>query len=83
MGHRVYSYLDDIFGAAATAHAGVPATEADTKMAGRDISTLFRRLGLWLHPTKCDFVGKRELEVLGILVDTKRKMFLLSPAKLR
>jgi hypothetical protein len=67
MGHRVYSYLDDIFGAAATAHAGVPATEADTKMAGRDISTLFRRLGLWLHPTKCDFVG----------------MFLLSPAKLR
>jgi hypothetical protein len=61
----------------------MPATEADIKMAGRDIPTLFRRLRLWLHPTKCDFVGKRKLEVLGTLVDTKRAMFLLSLAKLR
>jgi ribonuclease HI len=82
-GHRIYSYLDDFFGAAATACAGAPATEVDTQQAGRDISALFRRLGLWLHPTKCDFSGRRELEILGILVDTRRAMFLLSPTKLR
>jgi hypothetical protein len=82
-GHRIYSYLDDFFGAAATGCADEPATEEDTVRAGRDIFTLFRRLGLRLHPTKSDFTGRRALEILGILVDTRRALFLLSPAKLR
>jgi hypothetical protein len=51
--------------------------------AGRDISTLLRPLGLWLLPTKSDFTGRRALEILGILVETRRALFLLSPAKLR
>jgi hypothetical protein len=83
LGHQIYSYLDDLFGAAANANEKVPATEADTLQAGRDIESLFRRLGLWLHPTKCDLSGQRELEILGILVDTRRAMFILSPVKLR
>jgi hypothetical protein len=81
-GHRVYSYLDDFFGAAASAREDKPASEADTQRAGRDISALFRRIGLWLHPTKCEFLGQRELDVFGILVNTRRAMFLLSPGKL-
>jgi hypothetical protein len=83
MGHRVYSYLDDFFGAPGTAIEGKLSTDADVKRAGRDISLLFRRLGVWLHPTKIDFSGKRALEILGILVNTRRLMFLLSPGKLR
>jgi hypothetical protein len=59
MGHRFYSYLDEFFGAPGTAIEGKPSTEADVKRAGRDISLFFRRLGLWLHPTKSDFSGKR------------------------
>jgi Reverse transcriptase (RNA-dependent DNA polymerase) len=82
-GHRIFSYLDDFFGAGATARNDHPATEADTARAEMDIRSLFARLGLTLHPTKCDFVGSRALEILGIMVDTRRAQFLLSPAKLR
>jgi hypothetical protein len=83
LGHRIYSYIDDFFGAAVTANEEVPATEADTLLAGWDIESLFIQLGLWLHPKKCYFSGQRELEILGILVDTRRAMFPLSPVKLR
>jgi hypothetical protein len=83
MGNRVYSYLDDIFGAPETAIEDKPSTEPEDKQAGRAISLLLRRLCLWLHPTKSDLSGKRRLEILGILVDTRRTMFLLSTGKLR
>jgi Reverse transcriptase (RNA-dependent DNA polymerase) len=82
-GHRVYSYLDDFFGAGGTVRNDHPASEADTARAETDMRFLFARLGLALHPTKCDFTGSRSLEILGILVDTSRAQFLLSPAKLR
>jgi hypothetical protein len=36
----------------------------------RDIRSLFARLGLNLHPKKCDFVVALSLEILEILVDT-------------
>lgn len=39
-------------------------------------------LGLQLHPHTCDFTGRRQLEILGIVVDTSRALFLLSEAKL-
>jgi hypothetical protein len=51
-GHRVFSYLDDFFGAAATVRNNHTATEADTRRLGRDVHELFSRLGLTLHPTK-------------------------------
>jgi hypothetical protein len=82
-GHRVFSYLDDFFGAVGTARHDHPAIEADTARAERDIRALFARLGLTLHPTKCEFAGARSLEILGIQVDTRRAQFLLSPEKLR
>jgi hypothetical protein len=82
-GHRVFSYLDDFFGAGATARNDHPATKADTARVEADMKSLFARLGLSLHPTKCDFSGTKSLEILGILVDTARARFLLSPAKLR
>jgi ribonuclease HI len=82
-GHRVFSYLDDFFGAGATPRNDHPATEADTARLETDMRSLFARLGLTLHPTKCDFAGSQSLEILGILVDTRRAQFLLAPEKLR
>jgi hypothetical protein len=67
-GHRVFSYLDDFFGAGATARNDHPSTEADTARVEIDIRSLFARLGLNLHPTKCAFFGARSLEILVILV---------------
>jgi hypothetical protein len=81
-GHRIFSYLDDFFGAGATSRNGHPATEANTARVEMDIRSLFARLVLNLHPTKCNFVGSQSLEILGIMVDTRRGQFLLSPAKL-
>jgi hypothetical protein len=82
-GHRVFSYLDDFFGAGSTARKDHLATEDDTVHDGKDIRVLFARLGLTLHPTKSNVVGSRALEILGILVDTRRAQFLLSLEKLR
>jgi hypothetical protein len=36
---------------------------------------------LKLHPTKTDFQGKHALDLLGIMVDTRRQLYLLSPLK--
>jgi hypothetical protein len=83
MGHRVFSYIDDFFGAGRTARNDHPATVADTMRVERDIHALFARLGLALHPTKCDFSGAQSLEILGILVNTRPAKFLLSAQKLR
>jgi Reverse transcriptase (RNA-dependent DNA polymerase) len=81
-GHRVISYLDDLSGAPRTDHGDTPASQADAARAGREIRELFGKLGLKLHPTKTDFQGKRALELLGIVVDTRRQLYLLSPSKL-
>jgi hypothetical protein len=81
-GHRLFSYLNDFFGAAATARNDHPVTEADTRRVERDVHELFSRLGLTLHPTKSHFEGSRAPEILGILVDTRRARYLLSPEKL-
>jgi hypothetical protein len=44
-------------------------------------SSMFRDVGITLHPKKSDLSGKRALELLGIVVDTQRKLYLLSSAK--
>jgi hypothetical protein len=59
-----------------------PASQADVAWAGREIRELFGKLGLKLHPTKTDLQGMHALELLGILVDTRRQLYLLSPSKL-
>jgi hypothetical protein len=38
-------------------------------------------LGITIHPKNSDFSGKTALELLGIVVDTQRKLYLLSPEK--
>jgi hypothetical protein len=81
-GHRIFSYLDDFFGAGATAHNDHQATEADTARAKMDIRSMLARLGLNLHPTQCNFVGSQSLEILGIMVGTRRARFLLPPPTL-
>ena len=80
-GHRVFAYLDDFFGAARRSSSKC-ATTGDTKLLGEEIQDLFRKLGLLLHPRKCDFSGSKRVEILGIVVDTEKALFLLSAAKL-
>jgi hypothetical protein len=80
-GHRVISYLDDLSGAPCTDHGDTPASQADAARAGLEIRELFGELKLKLHPTKTDFQVKHALELLGIMVDTRRQLYLLSPSK--
>jgi hypothetical protein len=42
---------------------------------------LFSRLGLQLSPKKYFFERSPSLKILGIIVDTQRQQFLLSPEK--
>jgi hypothetical protein len=81
-GHRVISYLDDLSGAPRTNHGDTPAGLADSARARREIRELFGKLGLKLHPTTTDFQGKHALELLGIVVGTRRQLYLLSPSKI-
>jgi hypothetical protein len=81
-GHRLICYLDDITGAPRASNKDLPATPEDAAQAGQEVSSLFRDLGITLHPRKSDFSGKRALELLGIVVDTQRKHYLLLPEKL-
>lgn len=81
MGHRAFAYLDDFFGAARSSTTG-PASPSDTDQLHTEMKALFSALGLQLRPDKCDFSGSRQLDILGILVDTERALFLLSKKKL-
>lgn len=49
---------------------GRGATEHVTVALGVELRHLFGKLGLELHSENCKFSGKRQLEILGILVDT-------------
>ncbi len=81
-GHRVFSYLDDFFGAARPSPRSGVAGPTETTALRQELKRLFRRLGLRVHPVKTDFTGATRLEILGILVDTRAKLLLLSPRKL-
>lgn len=83
LGHRVFSYLDDFFGSSRAGPENTPANPGDIRELEQLIRGLFRKLGLSLHPTKCDFRGNRRLEILGILVDTEEQKFLVPPSKVQ
>jgi hypothetical protein len=68
-------------GAPRTDCPDTPSTPADAERSGREIRRVFTELGLSLHPTKTDLPGKQALELLGIVVDTRRQLYLLSPEK--
>lgn len=80
-GHRVFSYLDEFFGAARSSSEG-PTSAPDTAALGREMYGLLYCLGLTLHPHKCDFSGQQNLEIVGIVVDTAQALFVLSAPKL-
>ena len=69
-GHRIFSYLDDFFGAPCSSTLG-PSTVEETVRFGQVMKTLFPRLGLSFHPGKCDFSGNCGLEILATVVDTE------------
>lgn len=81
LGHRVFAYMDDFFGATKPGGVGIATGEYDTESLGRFMGLLFEKLGLTLKSEKCDFTGKKLLEILDILVDTEKEMFLLPPSK--
>lgn len=79
LGPWLISYLDDFSRRAASATGR--STRDDTLKAERDIEELCARLGLRLYPKKQEW-GKPALEILGVLVDTRAELYLLSPTKL-
>jgi hypothetical protein len=83
LGHRIISYLDDIPGAPRTDDPTHPATAQDANRAKQEFSNLFKSLGISLHTYKSDFAGRQELEMLGIMVDTQRELYLLLPDKIK
>lgn len=80
-GFRVVVYVDDFGGAPPTRARRKGATKQDAVDAGHRVRRLFADLGLTLHPTKGVWHGTQCLPLLGFLVDTKRRLFLLQPAR--
>ena len=80
-GHRVFAYLDDLFGAACSSSWQGEST-GDKEPLKEEIQELSRRMGLLLHPRKCHFSRIKHLEILFIVIDTEIARFLLSAAKL-
>lgn len=83
MGHVIICYLGDVgcsprVGVANAIHASFE----DEAVADLEVAALTRHLGMHLHPRKRDFTGSTRMELLGILVDTKAGLFLLSPETL-
>jgi hypothetical protein len=57
-GHRFIGYLDDITGAPRASNQDLPATPEGATQAGQEIISLFRYLGIILHPKKSNISGK-------------------------
>lgn len=79
-GHRACAYIDDILGAAKRRHT-THATPEDTAIAETDLVEICGILVLQLHPRKKYFSGSQQLQILGIVVDTPKQQFLLSPRR--
>lgn len=79
-GYVVMPYMDD-FGISVEQPSPVTADEATAARAYA--VTLFRRLGLHVHPTKGQATGTTRLEILGFVVDTVRQLLILPPERRR
>lgn len=79
-GFRVIAYVDD-FGGGVPTRRQAGATKEEATAAGLQVKRLFRSLGLHLHPTKGEWNGTSSLPLLGFLVDTERRLFLLCPER--
>ena len=84
-GHRVISYIDDVAGAPRPSllSSGRKVASAEDALQARvEATQLAERLGLSLHPIKQDFSGTQRLEILGIMVDSRKGTYTLSDTKL-
>jgi len=79
-GIAVMGYLDDFLGRPRTL-PGIPSAVEDCTRATEELEDLFLRLGLDRHPDKGEWNGAQVFEHLGLIVDTRRRLFLVPPAK--
>lgn len=78
-GHKLNAYVDDL---AATGRREHPSSAADAKAGRIELLALFRSLGLHVHPTKGERTGTCALPLLGLLVDTRRRLLRLPAERL-
>jgi len=79
-GFRVISYVND-FGGAPPTRAPTASTAGEALEGWERVRELFSQLGVTLHPTKGVWDGTHCLPLLGFLVDTRRRLFLLQPTR--
>eukprot|EP00170_Pyropia_yezoensis_P006587 contig_26870_g6608 len=77
-GFRIIAYVDKFGGGPPTRGQG-GATKDKATAAGLRVRELFASFVLNLHPTKGEWHGTSSLPLLGFLVDTERRLFLLRP----
>lgn len=81
LGYRVLPYIEDFL--AAPCPYGQPSTARDCSRAGMRSSGLFRRLGIVHHPGMGFWEGTRQLDHLGMHLDTDAMKEYMSDAKVR
>eukprot|EP00170_Pyropia_yezoensis_P008373 contig_34991_g8401 len=78
-GYIVMAYVDDF---AATGCGARPSSAASATAGRSAILTLFHKLGIHVHPTKGVACGTQRLPLLGLQVDTRRRLLLLPRERL-
>jgi len=78
-GFQVNAYVDDF---AANGRGARPSTRAAATAGRVEILSLFKQLGIQVHPLKGVATGTTRLPLLGFLVDTTRRLVVLPPARL-
>lgn len=79
--YRVLPYIDDFL--LAPSPAGRVTTEKDGGEARSRLERLFQRLGLRRHATRGCWAGSRQVDHLGVHIDTEAMKVYLSEAKRR
>eukprot|EP00170_Pyropia_yezoensis_P002933 contig_12294_g2940 len=77
-GFRIIAYVEN-FGGGVPTRRRRGATKAEAAAAGRRVKQLFWSLGLYLYPSKGGWEGTSCLPLLGLLVETERRLLLLRP----
>lgn len=80
-GYRVLPYIDDFL--VAGSPPGRPATEQDCRRARERLTKLFASLGITRHPTKGCWKGGRQIDHLGMHVDTETMRVYVSDSKVK
>ena len=78
-GFKVNAYVDD---SADNGRGARPSTRAAATAGIVEIMSLFKQLGIQVHPLKGVAVGTSRLPLLGFLVDTTRWLVVLPPARI-